>query len=332
MNMDFSAKNLKEIVAEKKKLADEEKATHQLMRTQESINSKALKAFIELNKPHLFKSALNKRMSVQLLTPRYYEKWWNNAELTKFVLDRGFEIIDFDNEHFGVWFGEIHQLDFDDLMALEKSLLESYEDINQISDTINNRQLKEIINSYKSNDVPQINVLRLLVIFHKLNKLNYYVNEDDETGLDVAEIDILLSAVEENVSEFLPNNFNRLIAGTEDKSEFFTISWRFPYESDVHFDGLTAANLNWLSSKLGNDTFLKFYELIKVGVESSKSFIEINVGTNDDGYLIFKDIKMVDMLFEMVIEDVKHLLEALDFTVRIVEVRGVPSILRISWL
>jgi hypothetical protein len=329
--MDFSAKNLKETVAEKQKLAEEEKAARKLLQTKEAVNSKTLKAFIELNKPHLFKSALNKRMSVQLLTPRYYEKWWNYAELTKFVLDRGFEIIDFDNEYFGVWFGEIHQLDFDDLETLEQSLLESYNDLNNISDSINNRQLKEVINSYKSNDVPQINVLRLLVVFHKLTKLNYFVDEDDETGLDVAEIDILLSAVEENVSEFLPNNFNRLIAGTEDKSEFFTISWRFPYESVVHSDGLTAANLNWLSSKLGNDTFLKFYELIKVGVESTKSFIEISIDADHDDYFIFKDEKMVEQVFEMPIEDVKNLLEALDFKVGIVEAKGAPSNLRITW-
>jgi len=329
--MDFSAKNLKETIAEKQRLAEEEKAARKLLRTQEAVNSKALKELIELNKPHLFKSALNKRMGAQLLTPRYYEKWWNNAELTKFVLDRGFEIIDFDNEHFGVWFGEIHQLDFDDLKTLEQSLVQSYDDLNNISDSINNRQLKEVISSYKSNDVSQINVLRLLVVFHKLTKLNYFVDEDDETGLDVAEIDILLSAVEENVSEFLPNNFNRLIVGTEDKSEFFTISWRFPYESISQLDGLTAGNLNWLSSKLGNDTFLKLYGLIKVGVESSKSFIEVNIDADDDDYFTFKDEKMVDQVFEMPIEDVKSLLEALDFKVGIVEAKGAPSILRISW-
>lgn len=329
--MDFSAKKLKENLAEKQKLAKEEEAAQKLVRAKEAVKSKELKAFIELNKAHLFKSALNKRMGVQLLTPRYYERWWNNAEFTEFLINRGFEIVDFDSEHFGVWFGEIHQLDFDDLKTLENSLIDTYEDVNEIADSINNKQLKEIVKSYKSNDVPQINVLRLLVVFHKLLKLNYFVDEDDEIGLDVPDIDILLSAVEENVSEFLPNNFNRLIVGMEDKSEFFTISWRFPYESISQSDGLTAANLNWLSSKLGNDTFLKLYELIKECVESSKNHIELNISSDDNDYLIFNDKKLNDLVFEMPLDDVKSLLEALDFTVSVEVAKNVSSILRISW-
>lgn len=330
--MDFSAKKLKEDLAAKQKLSAENKDAHsKILRAQKVSSSKELKAFIELNKPHLFKNALNKRMGAQLLTPRYYERWWNNAEFTKYVLDRGFEIVDFDSDHFGVWFGEIHQLEFDDLEVLEKSLLNSYEDIKNISSNINNKQLKEIISNYKSNSVAQINVLRLLVLFHRIIKLNYFVDEDDEIGLDISEIDIILSTVEENVSEFLPNNFNRLIVGMEDRNEFFTISWRFPYESIADSDGLTAETLNWLASKVGNDAFLKLYELIKVYVESSKSFVEISVDANDDGYLIFKDHKMIGVVFEMSVKDLKSLLEALDFTVSTTETKGISSILRISW-
>lgn len=329
--MDFSAKKLKDDLAEKQKLVEKEKAASKLLQAQKSANSRELKALIELNKPHLFKSALNRKMGERMLTPRYYEKWWNNAEFTKFLLDRGFEIVDFDSEHFGVWFGEIHQLEFDDLNVLEKSLLDSYKDAKEISDSINNRRMKEIIGSYKRNEVSQINVLRLLGTFHKLAKLNYFVDEDDEVGLDVPEIDILLSAVEENVSEFLPNNFNRLIAGTENKSEFFTISWRFPYESVPQSDGLTAANLNWLASKAGNESFLKFYELIKERVESLNSSLEVKIESDKDNHLIFVDKKLDNLLFEISINDLKSLLEALDFKVSISAVKGSPSILRISW-
>lgn len=329
--MDFSAKKLKENLAEKQRLARVEEAARELLRAKEVVKSKELKAFIELNKPHLFKSALNKRKGVQLLTPRYYESWWNNAEFTEFLLDRGFEIVDFDSDYFGVWFGEIHQLDFDDLQTLEESLLESYEDVKRIASSINNKQLKEIIRSYKSNNVSQINVLRLLVVFHKIVKLNYFVDEDDEIGLDVPEINLILSTVEENVSVFLPNNFNRLIVGMEDQKEFFTISWRIPYESIPESDGLTAENLNWLSSKQGNESFLKIYELIKECVESSKASIELKIQVNKSKYLTFTDQKLAGLIFEMSIEDLKCLLEVLDFAVSIVSEKDDYSILKISW-
>ncbi len=329
--MDFSVKNLKKNILDKKIKNEEDSVTQKILNDKKSINSKEFKKFVEQNKAYLLESALNKKMGAQLLTSPFYEKWWNNGEITKFLLDRGFEIIDFDNDHFGVWFGEIHQLDYYDLKELEKSLTDSYEQIDRVSNNINNRRLQEVIGSYKSNDVPQINVLRLLVVFQKLLNLNYFVDEDDESGLDVADIDIVLREVEENMAVFLPNNFSHFVSEMDGKTENFSVSWRIPNESSVQNDGLTAANLNWLASKMGNQTFLKLYEMINEYAEASKSFIELNVDKDESDFFSFDDKNLLGLKFEISIEDLKRLFEILDFKVSIKELKSNSYVCKISW-
>lgn len=103
--MDFSAKRLKEGQEEKRKLLKEKATSEKKAQVKSTLQTKMLRDFLKLNMSSLYKSALNRRTNSQLVTNSFTEKWWDNAEYTNALIDRGFDIIDFDNDYFGAWFG-----------------------------------------------------------------------------------------------------------------------------------------------------------------------------------------------------------------------------------
>jgi hypothetical protein len=331
--MDFSAKRLKEEREEKRKLLKEKSFSEKKALAQSTPNTKNLKDFIKLNKSSLYKTALNRGATSQLVTNSFTEKWWNNADYTNFLIARGFDIIDFDNAYFGTWFGEIHQLEIEDLVKLEHFLLFNFEKIKNLpKKVLNNSKLKRIIVSFSSNSVKSINVLRLFVTFQKLNDLKYGDEDEDgdEDGVFLSQLEDILTDVFNHLSSVLPNSINWNYVGMTARQECFLVSWRFPSEATQKDDGLTAENLNWLSSKQGNDAFLRFYEVIQAKSGSTKSYLEASISSDEDGRIVFLDKGLADISIHLAPKELKSLFESLDFAVELLG-KGSIGTLKISW-
>lgn len=328
--MDFSAKRLKEEQEEKRKLLKEKATSEKKAQVKSTLQTKMLRDFVKLNMSSLYKSALNRRTNSQLVTNSFTEKWWDNAEYTNALIDRGFDIIDFDNDYFGAWFGEIHQLELDDLVKLEQFLLLNFEKIKKLPKVLNHPKLKGIIGSYSHNSVKSINVLRLFVAFQKLNDLKYSDEDDDEDGVSFSQLEDILTDVFNHLASVLPNSINWNYVGMTSRRESFLISWRFPNEATQPDDGLTADNLSWLSSKQGNDAFLKLYEVIQAKSGSSKSFLEVSISSDEDGHIVFLDKNLADVSIQLAPKALKNLFESLDFAVELLG-KGSVSTLKISW-
>lgn len=216
------------------------------------------------------------------------------------------------------------------MVKLEQFLLLNFEKIKKLPKVLNNPKLKAIIGSYSNNSVKSINVLRLFVAFQKLNDLKYGDEDDDEDGVFISQLEDILTDVFNHLASVLPNSINWNYVGMTSRRESFLISWRFPNEATQHDDGLTADNLSWLSSKQGNDAFLKLYEVIQAKSGSSKSFLEVSISSDEDGHIVFLDKNLADISIQLAPKELKNLFESLDFAVELLG-KGSVSTLKISW-
>ncbi len=318
--MDYSAKSLKIKSDEKIKSLKEKSAL-------DKKSKAAFRDLVKANKSKLYKAALELKRSTQLsISPFENSKWWDNDEFTQFLLDGGFDIIDFDSSHFGSWFGPIHSLTSRELELLESYLEKNLDEIKDQRKALQNSEVKEIINSYRKSSVRTINVLRLLVCFHKLYILFLYKND---VSSFLQEIYNQLIDITEYVSTYIPDIFKTIDPDIVDKNELFTISWRYPSKPTSNNLSFTAETLNWLSSKDGNEAFHVLYKAIEETADSGNFVFETKVTFDSDGFISFIENNISCFDTQLTSISFKDLFETLGYKVEVT--KKTSDILKISW-
>jgi hypothetical protein len=319
--MDYSAKSLKVKSDEKIKLLKEKS-------TAEKKSKAIFRELIKTNKPRLYKAALELKRSVQLPTnPFESSKWWDNHEFTNLLFDSGFDIVNHDSEHFGSWFGPIHSLTPTELRLLEEYLEINFDDIKSQAKTVKSVGINEIIHNYKKNSVRTINILRLLVCFHKIYILYVYENEKNSSS---NEIYSQLQDVIEYVTSYIPDIFKTINPTVVESDELFSISWRYPSKSVPNNDLLSAETLNWLSSMNGNKIFEALYGAIEKTAESGKLFFETKITCDSNQLINFVDNNISCSDSQFTSTSIKDLFETLGYKVDFIK-KSTSQFLKISW-
>ena len=329
----FSAKEMgKKLEAQKKAAAEKKRSASKATTASgvplpQIIVAPKTQSLLKLNKTALFESALNRRTYAGLIMPSFTDKWWDHADFVKVLTERGFAIVNYDDGDFS----QICQLSDSEIRAFEGFLIESHEKVKKISLKAKNKKLDRVLKGYKENYSTQIKVRRLVTLFVKLFNQSYLIKDDEEDAeLCVPALSPLLEEVMKHIAKTLPNNFQEGFVSLMDSiDEYFNISWRFPGEPLVTTDGLTASNLNWLSSKYGNDSFLLLYEYINENIKSATSHVELKINSDEYGNTLFLDKKLTKIQFEMSAKDIKNIFEALGFGVDLA-VKASNSTLRIG--
>ena len=333
--MDFSAKKFKQELIEKKQIKKAKIASANKVAKKAIEEVKAAREFIISIKIDVIKAALNKSTHCSLNNPTFDKKWWDNSKLTTAITDRGIEIIDFESESFGSWFSELYQLGNNDLIDLEKFLKKHFDSLSAIAKAKGHSQFKGIISDYTSNSVRYINVLRLLIVFHKLY-LAFYCGEDhEEKGKSLEAIESAMDEVVEYISDLLPGHFDSLIEDLDLRREHFIISWRYPQDSKITDDGFNARNLRWLSSWDGNDAFLKLNDAIDKRVNECHSYLLIEFQREDNENIYITSDFLKGLKIEISAEHLSDILRALEFKVEINQLKNRDgansSSLKIAW-
>lgn len=308
--MDFSAKHLKKTLTEgqnsvKKRTVVKRKPVSVIQKLHGNPQSAEAEAFIKSNAAHMYKSALEQRTHCELNPVGYVSKtwthtaiskWWDNVDIVQSLHDRGFTLVDDNPNHFGTWYSPIAVLKTHEVSELENFLTSR---LSQATRPRPKVAVQEILKTYFPSNDSCINTLRLLLLFNKLWLLDGFAIGDT---FDV-------------INKILPLKLGHYYIDMDGRTENFSVSWRYPNERVNPSDGVSAEILSWLCSKVGNEQFRSLYEVIKLNVTRSKVRVRSSIETSYEGFIVFLDKNLKHISLELSPDQLRLLLESLDYDV-----------------
>jgi hypothetical protein len=308
--MDFSAKHLKRTLTEsqnsvEKRTVVKRKPVSGIQKLHGNPQSAEAKAFIKSNAAHMYKSALEQRTHCELNPVGYISKtwthtaiskWWDNVDIVQSLHDRGFTLVDDHPNHFGTWYSPIAVLEAHEVSELENFLTSR---LSQATRPRPKVAVQEILKTYFPSNDSCINTLRLLLLFNKLWLLDGFAFGDT---FDV-------------INKILPLKLGHYYVDMDGRTENFSVSWRYPKERVNPSDGVSAAILSWLCSKAGNEQFRSFYEVIKFNMIRRNICVRSKIETSHEGFIVFLDKNLKNISLELSPDQLKSLLESLDYEV-----------------
>jgi hypothetical protein len=159
--------------------------------------------------------------------------------------------------------------------------------------------VQEILKTYLPSNDSCINTLRLLLLFNRLWLIDGFAIGDT---FDV-------------INKILPLKLGHYYIDMDGRTENFSVSWRYPNERVNPSDGVSAEILSWLCSKVGNEQFRSLYEVIKLNVTRGKVRVRSSIETSYEGFIVFLDKNLKHISLELSPDQLRHLLESLDYDV-----------------
>lgn len=272
---------------------------------------KLIEVYIFKIKKEVIEAALEGKKEIQLSNFLLTDNWWNIDSIATHLNERGFYLTDKDREHFGLIFGQVDILEFNEKYTLNDELDYFLNSLKQLIEA-RFKKLKFTPQILKNNLILEVNILR------KINLLSSINNQINGNYIDhinskwFSEITELIFKVENFIKSYIPEfNFyenNRLRFNTE----LFNLTWRFPRESKVINELLTAKNISYISSNDGLEKFNILNDLIKSKAVKGAPKIDFEL-SYDDNLKLYSGNQIID--FELSETSLIEILETLGFKV-----------------